>query len=296
MKRLVQSDLRLDFDDNHGYTDTLSVNEFVRRVRKRYWLTLFDNPIFAGLLTRNLQDNYTKRVQSLIEYDFSLYNIYTLKCEMSQNLLKGVEDTIIKLFNELSITYHWHDETSRNIHYYNGWKTNKAYYISHKVIIPYSGNITTSSEYVDLKGKGYKKQVFFKMFAGEGVKRLEDMEKVMNYLDDGRTDEVNIVAALRKAALAEQTRNIPLKFFTVTFYKKGTCHITFNNAELLKKFNIYGSQRKGWLPPSYAKAKYEDMTAEERAAIDNFEGVESYNKTMQNTDYFLFKSSNVLLR
>jgi len=64
---------------------------------------------------------------------------------------------------------------------------------------------------------------------------------------------------------------------------------------LLKKFNLFGSQQKGWLPPSYGKANYEDMSAEERAVIDDFEGREEYEKVMRNKDYYLYKSTDLLM-
>ena len=83
-------------------------------------------------------------------------------------------------------------------------------------------------------------------------------------------------------------RNIRLKYFDVTFYKKGTCHITFRNERLLKKLNIYGSQRKGWLPKGYARKRYEDLTNEERAVIDSFEGRESYAETLMESQYYLY--------
>ena len=39
--------------------------------------------------------------------------------------------------NIISHQYAYSDELSNNIHYYNGWKTNKAWYINKKVILPY---------------------------------------------------------------------------------------------------------------------------------------------------------------
>lgn len=80
---------------------------------------------------------------------------------------------------------------------------------------------------------------------------------------------------LREAELMGRTKKIPLKYFTVTFFKKGTCHIEFTNLELLKKLNIFGAQNKHWLPPSYGKKTYQEMNPEEQQVIDDFEGKES---------------------
>ena len=198
---------------------------------------------------------------------------------MQNKTMKGIEDTILDLFEEFSEKYHWYNETSSNIHYYNGWKTNKAWIINKKVIIPLNGFDSWD------KIPRYNYNV---------TRKLLDIEKVFNYLDGNQTANISLENTLETAQKIGQTKKIPLKFFDVTFYKKGTCHIEFTNLDLLKKFNIYGSQRKNWLPPTYGKVQYSEMTAEEKAVIDEFEGKESYQKTMANTNYFIVESNDLL--
>lgn len=260
----------------------LSINDFVREVRGKYWRALFENPDFVGLLTENLQTDLYNRINELKDYDFSMFNIMTLKIQMSNELVKGVEDTILNLFEELGNKYHYYDETSKNIHYYNGWKTNKAWKINKKVIIPLTG--------YGFFGDRYEPTHY------QTLNKLQDIEKCFNYLDGGLTDAVDLKKSLEFAEQYDETKNIQLKYFTVTFYKKGTCHIVFNNDELLKKFNIFGSQKKGWLPPSYGKKQYKDMTTEEKTVVNEFDGSEAeYDKTMQNPKYYLFDSNSVLM-
>ena len=100
---------------------------------------------------------------------------------------------------------------------------------------------------------------------------------------------------LREADLYRNYRKIQLKYFEVTFYKKGTCHLTFTNERLLKKFNIFGSQGKHWLPYDYGKRRYEEMSAEEQTVIESFEGRESYNETLQESQYYLCGSQVLML-
>lgn len=266
--------------NDYNNNDEVDVNEFVKAIRKKYWKALFSNKKFMGKLTNNLQTKYYDEVGKLVAYDFSLYNICTIKCEMQNEMVKGVEDTILDLFEELSNKYHWYNETSKNIHYYNGWKTNKSWIINKKVIIPLDA-------FNSWDGR-------FECNKYSTVEKLSDIEKVFNYLDANITSEVSLEKTLDNAMKMGQTKKIPLKFFDVTFYKKGTCHIEFTNLDLLKKFNIYGSQKKNWLPPTYGKVNYNDMTDEEKSVIDEFEGKESYQKTMSNTDYFIVKSNELL--
>ena len=46
-------------------------------------------------------------------------------------------------------------------------------------------------------------------------------------------------------------RTFSLSSLKLHFSKKGTCHITFTDTKLLDKLNVYGSQKKGWLPPGF---------------------------------------------
>ena len=64
--------------------------------------------------------------------------------------------------------------------------------------------------------------------------------------------------------------------------------MTFTNERLLKKLNIFGSQREGWLPKGYARRKYEEMSAEEQSVIESFEGGESYEASVKKSEYYLF--------
>lgn len=275
--------LSLDLSKNRDrYSNKLSVNGYIREVRGKYWNALFENKKFIGQLTGNLRQDFYNKIEELKDYDFSLYNIYELKIDMQKKVIKGIEDTIIELFDELSNKHHWYDEMSKNIHYYNGWKTNKSWIINKKVIIPLNGfdNWYVSKFYPT----NYKV-----------VEKLQDIEKCFNYLDGGLTDAVDLEESLKFAEEYGETKNIQLKYFTVTFYKKGTCHITFNNEELLKKFNIFGSQHKGWLPPSYGKKSYQDMTTEEKAVVNEFEGEKEYNKVLSNARYYLFDGNNLNL-
>lgn len=274
--------LKLDlYSNRNSYSNKLSINEYIKEVRYKYWKALFNNQKFIGKLTDNLRSEFYNKITELSDYDFTLYNIMQLQMEMSKNVVRGIEETILNLFEELSYKHHWRDDTSSNIHYYNGWKTNQSWIINKKVIIPLNAYGRWDGRY---EPTDYRV-----------INKLTDIEKCFNYLDGGLTEAKDIREELKFAEGYGETKKIPLKYFTVTFYKKGTTHIEFTNLELLKKFNIFGSQRKGWLPPSYGKSEYKDMTAEEKAVINEFEGQEEYKKTLANKNYYIFNGNNVMM-
>ncbi|MCI9225015.1 MAG: DUF4942 domain-containing protein [Acutalibacter sp.] len=257
-----------------------SVNKFLGLVRKKYWSALFSNKEFVCKLTSNLREKYRGMVAEMVKYDFTLFNIQKIAAQMNAEMGRGIQDTIVELFDKMTEKHTWYPEMEKNIHYYNGWKTNKAHKLGMKVILPIYGVFSSWSREA------------FELYEAE--KTISDIEKVFDYLDGNMTAHVNLHGVLQTACNEGQTRNIPCKFFDVTLYKKGTMHIKFRNQELVDRFNIYCCKHKGWLPPSYGKARYSNMQATEKAVVDSFHGdgkegsgESGYNVVMARADYFL---------
>ena len=66
--------LSLDIGSNRDkYNNKLSINEYIREVRKKYWSALFENKKFIGQLTGNLQREFYNRVDDLKDYLIKLF-------------------------------------------------------------------------------------------------------------------------------------------------------------------------------------------------------------------------------
>lgn len=245
---------------------TKSYSDAIRELRGMYWKQLFEMPQLFDAMTYEMQQDYQKRIKELEGYDFSAYNILTVREEISRNLLSSIDHEIIKLFDDWT-DLHYNDEYSKNVHYYNGWCTNSAYKINRKVIFRCNAFDTYDGR-------------FCPRYNATG--HVAQIERVLHFLDtNGKPyngDELR--AVLDAAEKSGQTQKIQLHYFTATFYKKGTCHIEFTNTDVLKSFNLYAGQRKGWLPPTYGKKSYHDMAAADRRVVDSYEGEASYTDTL----------------
>lgn len=266
-----------------------SVNKFLGLVRRKYWTALFRNKEFVGKLTSNLREKYTGLVGQMAKYDFTLFNIQKIAAQMNAEINQGVQDTIVALFDKMTEKYTWYPEMEKNIHYFNGWKTNKAHKLGMKVILP------THGAFADLY---WSKDAFN---VREAESEISDIEKVFDYLDGSAAAAADLHGVLLRACEQGQTRNIPCKYFDVTLYKKGTMHIKFHSQELVDRFNIYCCRHKGWLPPSYGKARYSNMQAEEKAVVDAFHGdgqdgsgEKGYNLVMARPGYYLAEPAQEL--
>lgn len=241
-------------------------NGFIEDIRLKYWKALFNSKKFSNMFTDKSRSEYHSKITDLRNYDFSIYNITQMQLDIGNSMKKTIEDTIIDLFDEFSSRHHY-SEYSKNIHLFNGWKTNESWKIHKKVIIPLSA--------FDSYDKSFRADY-------RVTNKLRDIEKVFSYFDAISLDDDSLCTTLKNAQGERRTKDIELKYFKVTFYKKGTCHIEFKDLELLKKFNLFASQKKNWLPPSYGHKKYEEFNPEEKDIIDAFEGKESYMRSFKN--------------
>jgi hypothetical protein len=249
------------------------INCYLQGLRHKYWELLLNDPRFSSSYTSNILAELRQKLADLQNCDFNEFNIKELESELHGKLTLGVEESILKLFDELSPKFAWGDGFDEgNIHYYTGWKSNKAHKINNKVIVPINGFSAWGKDKLDWSIR----------------ERLSDMVKVFNFLSGEMHDVPRLVGdTIEQANLASNFRAIDFRYFDVTFYKKGTCHIRFKDDALLAKFNIFGSQKKGWLPPSYGTKRYADLTKDERDVIDAFQGEDAYENVVNDPQQYL---------
>lgn len=244
-------------------------NLFIRQLRYKYWSLLFQSNELSKLFTQEVKQQYMTQLNEMRAYDFTPANIRKIYADLSKNLSNNIEAAILKQFDELS--YQGSLEKANNIHYFNGWKTNSAFKINKKVIIRHTYN-----------GNGWN-------YSYKGRDILEELEKIFTYLDVEKRDGEPIYPILSKAfnRWNYAGERLHFKYFDVEFKKKGTLHLWFNDLELLKKFNIFGANKKGWLPNDYGKKSYSEMNEEEKEVVKSFEGQKEYEDTMRNSSYYL---------
>lgn len=276
---------------NGENTNKHSINSYIEAVRLRYWKSLFINPRFVGKLTNKMQSELYASVNEMKHYDFTLHNILELMTQLRDKTLKGIEDSLMTLFDTCSTKYSYFDETSNNIHYYNGWKTNKAHKVNKKVIIPLRG-VWSNWKY---NGCDH-----WSLHSYEATSTLRDLAKALDYIADpvyGNIDtHHNLENQIEMSFKRGISGGIDTKYFILTFYKKGTCHIVFKDEDLLEKFNLYVGRQRSWLPPCYGRKAYKDLNEDERVVADSFSGgEEGYNKIYENQSKYLVDSSRILL-
>ena len=256
------------------------INEYLRCVRNRYWYMLLNRPDIRHKMTSDMSTQYSAKLDTLETYDFTQFNIRRFIIELTAQLSQGVVDSIHSLFHQLSEKYSWYPESEKNIHYYNGWRTNEAHKVGMKAIIPVDGYATRYHI-----GKDTKELDTYRITCG-----IRDLERALTYLDGGKYGicRVDITAAVERAICMGKT-TVSFTYFSATFYKKGTCHLKFypEAKPLIDRMNIMVGREKAWLPPCYGKIAYEEMDEESRSVVDSFQTRAEYEAVCADSGYYL---------
>ena len=276
--------INIAVDGNAITADTLSsgINRYLQKLRLKYWRELFQRPELTRRMTSNLSNEYQQLVDQLQDYDFSEYNIRATLTDISKQLTSGVHDAIMNLFETFTTKYAYHSEFGANIHYYDGWTTNKAYKVGKRVIVPfYSAYYRYGSGELDV----YQTGCF-----------LRDLEQVLVYLDGGLPIVHTDMAAAVQMAHDSGSNKVQATYFEAILYKKGTCHIKFraDAMPLIDRLNIYAGREKNWLPPCYGKKHYADMDDKSQAIIDSFQGREAYERVLSDHAFYLDNTPGLL--
>ncbi len=249
-----------------------TLNSTLRLIRKSFWIKALELKEVKSRLTEARRKEFEHQIEMRKSMDFTENNVRSFVL----NMINGYNDTLTKavleIFDKMTVRHCFDDGLrNENIHLYNGWKTNKAFKVGKKVILPLYGGGYGNGPFTGYSGQWE---------LNYSVKnQLHDIDIVMQYFD-AREGCYEIVEALEHAFKTDKSSSIESTYFKITVYKKGTIHLTFLDDDILRRFNLAASAGKGWLPNGYGQKPYGDMQGEEKAVIESFEGKNSYEKNL----------------
>lgn len=249
------------------------LNSLVVRVRKDFWRRCLNLREVKTRMTAAKQAEFEEAISKHCDMDFTENNIRSFVL----NLIGGYEQTlteaVLEIFDLFTIRHSWdgNNKYEKNIHYFNGWKTNNAFKVGKKVIIPMYGGYGRGPFVDDYSGE-WKLQ-----YGAQG--KLRDIDVVMNYFD-GINHYYSILQALEHSFHNGVSSNIKSTYFTITAYKKGTIHLSFNDESILRRFNVAACRGKSWLPCDYGTKAFNELPMDEKVVAESFEGRASYQDNL----------------
>jgi len=243
-----------------------TINDTVAEIREAYWKQVINLDVVRRRMTSDMEKEFHATLSLYSRTEFNERNVTTFVLNVIDAFPEAVEKTVLKMFDKLTIKHAYSEELwNKNVHYFNGWKTNNAFKVRERVVIPIYG----SYAHPFLSWNGWSLDY-------SAAAQLDDFDRVMAFLEGGTPHYLKLSDAVSAAFERGQTKKIVSTYFEATVYKKGTIHLRFRDKTLLRRLNLIAAKNRGWLPQDYGRKPYTECDENERALIDAFEGKKSY--------------------
>lgn len=238
-----------------------SMNPFVRKFNEACWQRILSESKFERFLTTNIRRSFTNKFSHQQKLAFTKANMVTLFQVLWQNKEDILESCIEDVFD---IMTHYHYDNRMVI---EGWKTNDAWRVNRKVILPHVVSYGKYMSAHDIKQYGDK-------FSLNWKSELEDIDRCMCYIDARAYERTLTISetlrrhfdTLGRIRTGETfDKECESTYFKIKFFKKGTIHITFKDRYLWQEFNYRAAQRKGFPLPERVSKKEAEPQAQPEA-------------------------------
>src|SRR5690625_1684029 len=218
------------------------LNEELDRLRRGYWALILDTDEFRELLTNEALQKLNRQMSAANEMEINLANIRMLLTALGANQRDILTESVVSIFEKIT-TYHM-NEYSSNIHYYNGWKTNDAYRINKKIIIP----IKHTFDRWDFGTRAGSSEISYDYVAHPVKDWIEDIIKALRLIDSTVSDDFEEISD-------REFENDTLRF---RMFLNGNIHVWFKDERLLAKLNYLCGSHFCWIPSEGEQERSEE--------------------------------------
>lgn len=242
VKELMRGDISRATQE-HAY------NTYVRGLKKCAWDEVFRLTRAGDLMSAGVRREFHQLRAEQERMAFSETNILSLLDTLFVNRHVILRQCVVEAFDELT---RYHEQNRLAV---EGWKTNDAWKVNERFILPYVVDSEWSEWHVQYRAQ----------------ERLADLDRAMAFLEGKRLEDVPVTidAALRatfRLYKGEASGALTLStYFEIRPYKKGTCHFKFRDPSLWERFNQVAAEGKNWLPDDY-KAREQEARARHKRA------------------------------
>lgn len=217
--------------NNEGY------NHFIERLKRIAWNKILDQPSIRNYVTTSVRQDLSEFIRQKGDMDFTKRNIQNIITELMLNKQNIFFKCVIDVFENMC-SY----DKENKIHI-EGWKTNSAYKVNKRVILPWA---------IDYHNYGSDS------FRTNYTERLniDDIDKAMCLVDGKPYDNIYTITEALESSFSKIKRQgykngtnnkCDSLYFNIKFYKKGTLHLQFKDDKVWEQFNIMAAQGKNWI-------------------------------------------------
>jgi len=222
--------------------------DFVDRLTQAAWQTVFRLTKIESKMTEKVKRQVEESKAKVGAMAFTEKNVYTVLSLLMDNTGDMMTQACLDVFDYFT---KYHEE---NRVYFEGWKSNNAFEISRKVVLPHVIGINYSGYY----------EVRLSSYYGRDTD-ISDVDKAMCFLTgkqymgcEVNGQRVEGILTIRDAVRAHSRAHgvkgeFESEFFKIRIFKKGTIHLTFKDQSTLDRLNQIAAKGRGWLKAWEAK-------------------------------------------
>ena len=256
--------------EHYSHDLSRAYNGFVDELKEATWQNIIKKLGIEKLMTNESRADFNSFIKAQGAAELTKENIFSLIMMMLNNRDSFMHKAVLSVF-DIFTAFH-----AQNRCHVEGWKTNSAWKVNQKIILPNWVSYGAYSKGSDLKVYG---DTFTTRRSGG---QFDDIDKVMCWLTGKDYDSCytlekaleNRFRVLGRIRTGEDFDNEgQSEFFTYKFWRKGTLHITFKDTSLWEEFNYQACTGKHWLPAEEErayrarKARPQSTTDEEKPAV-----------------------------
>lgn len=201
------------------------MNEELDKLRRGFWQLILETDELQSMLTNEGIQMLNRRLNLAEEMEINRQNVKMLLMAIKMNQTDILIESIVAIFKRIT-QYHM-NEYSSNIHYYNGWKSNNAYKISKKIVIP----IKHQFDRFDFKDEYERINMDARNF-------IKDITKALQLIEPSVSEEFTTISE-------QEFENDSLRF---KMFKNGNIHVWFKDLSLLNRLNYLCGSHFNWIP------------------------------------------------
>ena len=231
------------------HPQSMNVNDFIEETNQSFWNRFISETELETILPSQLKENFRSNMQKQRNIAFNLENLKYFYLELTMAIPKSYEQAVAKVFDDVTRRWNYTDsEWCKTTWGYDGWKSNNAFSIKKKVIVPcYLANPDS--------------------FASQMPTELFDLNIIFNNIAGIKNkDDIKYGGEVYNA-IKNNLKKFEMENFLISSYKKGTIHIEFKNKKHLAMFNYMAGLGKMWLGEGFADKPYDEMTDYEKEIV-----------------------------
>lgn len=221
-----------------GNSASQSYDTFLGKVTKAAWGHLFSKTKMNAVTTEGVRKEIEAMQNAQGKMAFTAVNMEDLFDLLFLNRERIMMGCVLEVFDELTKYY------DQNRTYYKGWKTNTAYAVKKKFILPHIGSYYSSG------GMDYS-----------SFRKLSDIEKALCFLSGKRIGSIRSIEGVYQA-MKQADKNytgqwVASEFFDTKLFKNRNMHFRWRDEDLRVLFNAtVAKERWNMIPERVKKGVY----------------------------------------